>query len=112
MGYGWPYELSAYRLGDAANMTMVEDPLIRDYYEKIQAVLYKDTDEMNRLLKEVGPYILDQALAIWMPAKDVYTVWQPWLQNYKGECWGGVARPDEWAQYVWLDMKLKESLGY
>lgn len=111
-GYPYPYLFTAYRTEDMANLNVTEEPYLRECYNRCMKVLYKDTEAMQAVLKECGPYILEQALGIWMPANDVYTVWQPWLQNYRGEQFGAVLRSDEWQMWVWMDTELKKSLGY
>ncbi len=110
-GYSAPFKFLGY-IENFSNMNKYVDPVMQNYHDSMHQVLYKNTSEMNRILKESGSYILDQAFAAWMPAMDVYTIWQPWLQNYNGEVWGGVATPEEWSRYSWLDENLKKSLGY
>jgi len=109
-GYSAPFVFLAY-IENFSNLNKYVDPVLLDYQTKMQQILYKDVGEMNRILKESGPYILDQAFALWMPALDVFTVWQPWLQNYNGEVWGGVATPQEWARFIWMDVELANRTG-
>ncbi len=93
-------------------ISMLEDPRIRESYNKVQAVVHQDTKEMNRLLKEIGPYILELAVSVWLPAPENYTLYQPWFQNYHGEVSLGWTRGTEWYRHCWVDTALKKSLGY
>jgi peptide/nickel transport system substrate-binding protein len=111
-GYGWPYQFNMFRLESFDDVAQWETPKARDYYNKIQAVLFKNPTEMNRLLKEFGPYVLEQAPGVWLPAADYYTLWQPWVKNYNGEDWLSNSHFDEFMQYIWIDQSLKKSLGY
>ena len=40
-----------------------------------------------------------------------YNCWWPWLKNYSGELTIGYYNQN-WPQYVWLDLDLKEEMGY
>ena len=111
-GYGWPYQFNMFRLESFDDVAQWETPTARDYYNKIQAVLFKNPAEMNRLLKEFGPYVLEQAVGVWLPTADYYSLWQPWVKNYNGEDWLSYSHFDEFMQYIWVDQDLKKSLGY
>jgi peptide/nickel transport system substrate-binding protein len=111
-GYGWPYQFNMFRLESFDDVAQWETPTARDYYNKIQAVLFKNPTEMNRLLKEFGPYVLEQAVGVWLPTADYYSLWQPWVKNYNGEDWLSYSHFDEFMQYLWIDQDLKRSLGY
>ena len=111
-GYGWPYSFNMFRKESFDDVAQWEEPKTRDYYNRIQAALFKDSAEVSRLLKEFGPYILEQAVAVWLPAADYFTIWQPWLKGYSGEDWLSISHFDEFMQYVWLDQDLKRSMGY
>jgi peptide/nickel transport system substrate-binding protein len=93
-------------------ISMLEDPIIRDSYNKVQEVVHRDSKEMNRLLKEIGPYILEQAISVWLPAPYKYTLYQPWFQKFHGEFTVGWTRGNEWIRYFWVDKDMKKSLGY
>jgi peptide/nickel transport system substrate-binding protein len=111
-GYGWPYQFNMFRLESFDDVAQWETPKARDYYNQIQAVLFKNPTEMNRLLKEFGPYVLEQAPGVWLPTADYYTLWQPWVKNYNGEDWLSYSHFDEFNQYIWIDQDMKKSLGY
>jgi peptide/nickel transport system substrate-binding protein len=105
--------LVMFRPEHGEGLSMLEDPKIRDTYNKIQAVLHWDSKEMYRLLKEIGPYILELAPSVWLPAPDNYTLYQPWFQNYRGESESlGWTHIPEFIRYFWVDTAMKKSLGY
>ena len=70
-------------------------------------------DELwQKTLKELYPYILEQAPMIWMPAFYTYTMWWPWVGNYRGESAVGYSDSNRFLQYIWVDKALKKSMGY
>jgi peptide/nickel transport system substrate-binding protein len=101
-----------WRKDHVASYALWEDPVVRKSFNKVQEVLHKDVNEMNRLMKEIGPYILEQAVGVWLPNPEMYTVYHPWFQNFHGECAFGMLGIAEWQRFIWLDTALKESLGY
>jgi peptide/nickel transport system substrate-binding protein len=111
-GYGWPYQFNMFRLESFDDVAQWETPVVRDYYNKIQAVLFKDPAAMNKLLKDFGPYVLEQAPGVWLPTADYYTLWQPWIKNYSGEDWLSYSHFDEYMQYLWTDQDAKHAKGY
>ncbi|MBI2849829.1 MAG: ABC transporter substrate-binding protein [Chloroflexi bacterium] len=66
----------------------------------------------QKTLKELYPYILEQASMIWMPAYYSYTMWWPWVGNYHGELNVGYSVPSRFLQYIWIDGDLKKAMGY
>ncbi len=111
-GYGWPYQFNMFRKDSFDDVAVWETPEARDYYNKIQAVLFKDPAKMNQLLKDFGPYVLGQAVGVWLPTADYYTWWQPWLKGYNGEDWLSNSHFEEFQQYIWKDQDLQRSKGY
>ncbi|UCD09538.1 MAG: ABC transporter substrate-binding protein [Dehalococcoidales bacterium] len=73
----------------------------------------KDDAYVAQVLKEIGPYHLEQSLAIYLPIPHTFTMWWPWLQNFYGASGGGgYFTPEQYITYCWLDPEMKEAMGY
>jgi len=95
------------------NASYTNDPVLNDYREQMLAA-YPDEDEVDRIHREMLPYLLEQCYAIQTAGPITYRLWWPWVKNYSGEGSVGyykVLNPDKWA-YVWIDQELKEEMGY
>ncbi len=105
------YSLGYYRGPNFFNMSHVNDPVgtdptIENAYNIQSQTVMVDYPTADKALKDVIPYILEQAFLIQMPAPWGYRVWQPWLKNYYGE-----PQLKWWLQYAWVDQDLKTSMG-
>ncbi len=107
-----PYELSFFKEGDRSNAAMIVDQRVETARAAANAAAGWDNAEYIRVLKDLGPYILEQAWGVWLPAEKIYVVWQPWLQNFYGCTYIGKSGGNEWTKYAWIDKALKKSLGY
>jgi peptide/nickel transport system substrate-binding protein len=110
--YFFPFRLLHLRYESFDNRSYFEDPFTRQSYESINAVVGKDDIEVNRLIKAVGKFSLEQAWGIWNPAPYLYTMWWPWVQNYHGESTVGYDGQNIYNHYLWTDMDLKEAMGH
>jgi peptide/nickel transport system substrate-binding protein len=110
--YPFPFRLLMVRQESFDNRSYFEDPFTRQSYESINAVIGKNDAEVNRLIKAVGKFSLEQAWGIWMPAPYLYTMWWPWVQNYHGEGTVGYDGQNIYNHYIWTDMSLKKAMGY
>jgi peptide/nickel transport system substrate-binding protein len=110
--YAFPFRLLMVRQESFDNRSYFEDPFTRQSYEAINEVIGKDDAEVNRLIKAVGKFSLEQAWGIWMPAPLQYTMWWPWVQNYHGEGTIGYDSQNTYNHYIWTDMALKKAMGY
>ncbi|NLE07798.1 MAG: ABC transporter substrate-binding protein, partial [Dehalococcoidales bacterium] len=63
------------------------------------------------VLKEYGPFILKEAIGIYLPMAQKYIMWWPWLQNYQGETVMGYSMAEYHARYIWIDADLKASMS-
>jgi len=91
------------------NLSMIDDPIVNEAYEKVQAT-FTDYKERARIYREIVPYILSQAWTIAPPTPYYYNVWWPWLKGYHGERSIGYANEDVWVQWAWIDQSLKEEM--
>jgi peptide/nickel transport system substrate-binding protein len=110
--YIFPFRLLMVRHESFDNRAYFEHPFTRQSYEDINRVVGKNDTEVNRLIKAVGKFSVEQAWAIWMPAQYTFTMWWPWVQNYHGESTVGYDGQDIYNHYIWTDMELKQALGY
>jgi len=99
--------------GVGQNMSFLSDPLIEETKtEMLNAFAAGDQTEVDRLFKELLPYVLEQCYCIQTPVPYVHTVWWPWVKGYHGEYSPGICNEFRWAKYVWIDQELKTSMGY
>jgi peptide/nickel transport system substrate-binding protein len=90
------------------------------YHEKtetavsdIATYLGKDDAKVEQILREIGPFELEQALAIYLPIPHTFTLWWPWLQNFYGATsGGGYFTPEQYIEYCWIDTDMKRAMGY
>ncbi|MFC1954104.1 ABC transporter substrate-binding protein [Chloroflexota bacterium] len=106
---GSPYtQLYVYPEESPYNLSYVNDPYISEQQSQIWAFEnMKDEAKQNELLKESVLQQLEQAYIITPPCPYVYTMWQPWVQNYHGEFSVGYASRFNFPKWIWLDQDLK-----
>ncbi len=107
-----PYLMLQVRSESADDPSFFEHPRTRETYNKISAALGLDDNEVARLLKEISPFILEQAWGVWVPIEKTYYMWWPWLQNFYGCIDIGNDGHHRYFTYCWIDEALKESMGY
>ncbi|MBI2829969.1 MAG: ABC transporter substrate-binding protein [Chloroflexi bacterium] len=115
-GHGYPmsilYNMNVMRGPSGDNASNINDPIVEQYYPKVQkAAGSGNFAEADRLYKELMKYVLDQAWVIPRVNPSTYTMWWPWLKNYKGEVAVGYINR-HFSYWVWLDQELKKSMGY
>jgi len=57
-------------------------------------------------------YVNDQAWWVNLPRPYVYRIWQPYLKGCEGATNDGFSVDYGYAKYSWLDLELKEAMGY
>ncbi len=97
-------------VGSASNPGGVADSRCDEAYRQIWAN-YFDESQRRQILRDISVYILGQDYFIPTPAPYVYTFWQPWIKGYNGEYIWSFCSRDSWMSYVWIDQKLKTSMG-
>jgi len=81
--------------------------------QQISQALGKDDAKVASVLKEIGPWELDQVVPIYMPSPHQFVIWWPWLQNFYGATeGGGYSNLDEYLHFMWIDPDLKQEMGY
>jgi peptide/nickel transport system substrate-binding protein len=89
---------------------MVDDARVKEAYEIVRKNVVVNEPEANRALREVYPYILEQAWYVETPAPYNFTVWQPWVKGYNGEFTVGYSQPYNYPIWLWYDVALKEKM--
>lgn len=62
-------------------------------------------------IKDAVPYGMSLALAVYLPAPYDYSMWWPWVKNFRGEFNLGNSYP-AFVRYIWLDQDLKQKMGH
>lgn len=60
--------------------------------------------------KEIGPYILEQAWDVELPAPYLRVMWQPWVGGYNGESTVGFSQHYIFPKWIWIDQDLKKEM--
>ncbi len=90
----------------------INDPIIDAASEKMQSQYLVDPKAAMATFKDSMKYVLDQAYVISRPMYPLTNFWWPWVKNYTGEYSVGYTMYDSWAQWVWIDQALKQSMGH
>ncbi|MBN2240277.1 MAG: ABC transporter substrate-binding protein [Dehalococcoidales bacterium] len=107
-----PQEMLNMVEGSLGNYSRVSDARIQEAYEQLSQLFGTDDAGVAEILKELGPYELELAIPIYLPAAQAHAVWWPWLQNFYGAVGGGGnANIDEYLMYFWLDTDMKAAMG-
>jgi len=96
--------------GNFANMTNVNwpagsEPTIQAAYDKVTALSFNDPAGADKVIRDLMPYVLENAWYIEQPQPYQYSFWWPWLKNYHGE------NNSAFLQYYWVDESLKTTIG-
>ena len=100
------------RPGATMNMSIVDDPYCNEH---LLAELDKNTmnwDKICEIGKKEFPYVLEQCWSIEFPTSYSYIAWWPWLKSYQGETSVGFWNAPAFIRYLWLDLELKEEMGF
>ncbi|OGO36836.1 MAG: hypothetical protein A2147_10145 [Chloroflexi bacterium RBG_16_57_8] len=110
--YAFPFRMLMVRKESFDNPAYFEHEYTRKAYEEVSRLVGIDDAAVNRVLKDVGKFSLEQAWGIWLPASQQYRMWWPWVKNYQGEQDVGYFDPYQYIHYLWIDSALKRSMGY
>lgn len=105
------YSFGYYRGPNAFNTSHVNNPIgtdarIEEAFRAQEKVINVDFPACDKLMKDLIPYILDQAFLVPTVAPYAYKMWQPWMKNYYGE---GAAK--YWISFAWIDQNLKSKMS-
>ena len=109
-----PYRMLMVRKESFDDPAFIDDPYVRTRYNEVSKLLGIDDATVNKDIKEVGQWSLEQAWGIWTPAPETYIFWQPWLGDYHGEQdVGYLAGPaDRVMDWIWIDQSKKASMSH
>ena len=107
-----PYMLFDLRKDQMFNPSLFETERTIEAWSTMSKVLGKNDSEVIRIMRDMGPYALEEAWGVWVPAPYRYTMWWPWFQNYFGQWDMGYACQFRGYTYIWVDQALKESMGH
>lgn len=103
------YQGTYLRKGDSSNFPMVDDPRIVEYAAKLNAFEnINDQATLDKLAKELNLYVQEQCFVIAPPVPYLYTVWQPWVNNFYGLPSVGAINYHAASLRVWIDQDLKK----
>jgi peptide/nickel transport system substrate-binding protein len=100
------------RIESPWNPSFFERPRTRAAYEATSEAVGKDDSIVAQQLKEIGPFIFEQTIGVYMPSPCQYIMWWPWVQNFHGEVNMGYSKLYSYLTFIWYDESLKESMGY
>jgi hypothetical protein len=109
---GFPYKMNEVRIENADAVSFYENERTRAAYIEINKWVGKDDAKWTQLLREIYPFIIEQAVGIWLPVPHKFRVWWPWVKGYHGEYNVGYDNTFAYLQYIWVDEALKKSMGY
>jgi ABC-type transport system substrate-binding protein len=111
--YSFPFRMLMVRQESFDNPAYFEADFTRQMYNEVSRLVGVDDATVNKDLKEVGKFSLEQAWGIWLPAPEIWDMWQPWVGGYSGEQdVGYYAGPaDRILDWVWIDQNMKSSMG-
>jgi peptide/nickel transport system substrate-binding protein len=94
------------------DQSLFEDDRTRAAVQALKSALGKDDAEVVRVMRDINPYLLEQAYGLWLPGPNSYCMCWPWFKNFHGE-WsmGSNAQERQWT-FIWIDEALKKSMGY
>jgi peptide/nickel transport system substrate-binding protein len=108
----WPEQANYTNVSNWVNASRVNDPTVNAAAADAQAMAVTDFKGAMKITKNLMKYLLDQAYAIPTPRYPQSSMWWPWLKNYSGEASVGYFAGDSWIKYIWIDQKMKASLGH
>jgi len=91
------------------NTGYIDDPVLNKARDAMLEA-YPDEAKVDKIHRELMPYLLEQAYVIPLPAPYRYRFWWPWVKNYSGELSLGYYNTGNYAKYIWIDQELKRSM--
>jgi peptide/nickel transport system substrate-binding protein len=96
--------------GTGANMAMLNDSKINEAVAAMRRAMLTDDKQAMKIMRDLTPYLLENAWAIPRPKRPSINLWWPWLKNYQGEMYLGYAAL--WPKFIWYDQALKKEMGH
>jgi len=108
-GIGTYFKAINYTGGGMFNGSYVNDPVLNKAREDMLAA-FPDEAAVDKIHREVLPYIMEQVYVIPMPGPYFYRFWWPWVKNFSGESSVGYYNTLNYTRYIWIDQELKQSM--
>ena len=108
-GIGTYFKAINYTGPGMYNGSYVDDPVLNRARDQMLAA-YPDEAAVDKIHREMLPYILEQAYVLALPASYNYRFWWPWVKNYSGEASVGYYNVLNYTKYIWIDQELKKSM--
>ncbi len=100
-----------YTPGLEGNRAEIDDQKVNDAITRSNAV-YGDIPARSKIMKEIEPYIIEQAWYVQLPSPATYNIVQPWLKNNYGVVRVGYQSSYNFVIFAWVDQDLKKKMGY
>ncbi len=104
-----PEVMTCLQAANLQNWSIINDARINDGLMAIQAA-WLDPVKQHKTIKDLVPYILEQAYLIQFPGGTQYTLWWPWVKGYQGEAMIGLMNNHDFENYIWIDQDLKQKM--
>lgn len=108
-GIGTYFKAINYTGPGMYNGSYVNDPVLNKARDDMLAA-YPNEAVVDKIHREMLPYLMEQVYVIPMPGPVYYRFWWPWVKNYSGEASLGYYNVYNFAKYVWIDQELKQSI--
>lgn len=108
-GIGTYFKAINYTGTGMYNASYIDDPVLNKARDEMLAA-YPDEAKVDKIHRELLPYLLEQAYVISLPAGYAYRFWWPWVKNYSGEASIGYYNLYNYTKYIWIDQELKRSM--
>ena len=109
---GFPYKMNETRIQNTDDVAYFDNERTRKAYSDVQPYVGKNDDAWISIIRDIYPFIIEQAPGVWLPVPHVYRMWQPWILGYNGEYNVGYDNQHVYMQYIWIDQAKKKSLGF
>ena len=102
---GWPTSTHVW------DLMCYKNPAYDDLYVKLMATT--DPDQQNEIMRQLQIMLYSDAVLFTFPGRMAYTCWQPWVKHYHGEVSLSDTRgAAQVLARLWVDQKMKTSMGY
>ncbi len=105
-----PDRILARRISNMyTNYTFNNDPVFDKFYQKYTTSL--DPIERQRMVVEGNDYAIAQHWSVNILPLRLYNIYQPWFKGYSGEYAGNNGCLVTYSAKLWIDQKLRRSMG-
>jgi peptide/nickel transport system substrate-binding protein len=104
------------RFQSGTNSLLVNDPTFDSFYTK--AMASTTIDEVKKVLRDANEYVARQHYTISLLSPRTYALYQPWIKGYNGQDRSILTQTiaplflSFYGARIWVDQKLKTSMGH